>query len=64
MLDDFRTESRTFIATMMRPESDAAIREWILDDMSAAPADVALKDYFFRMMRPPALTPPVPFSFT
>lgn len=43
LLDDFRTESRSFIATMMRPEGDAAIREWILDDMSAAPADVALE---------------------
>lgn len=43
LLDDFRKESRTFIATMMRPEGDAAIREWILDDMSAAPADVALE---------------------
>lgn len=43
MLDDFRKESRAFVATMMRPDSDPAIREWILDDMSAAPADVALE---------------------
>lgn len=43
MLDDFRKESRTFVATMMREGGDPAIREWILDDMSSAPADVALE---------------------
>ncbi len=43
LLDDFKNESRNFVATMMRSDSDPAIREWILDDMSSAPADVALE---------------------
>lgn len=43
LLDDFPKESRNFVATMIRPDSDPAIREWILDDMSTAPADVALE---------------------
>lgn len=42
LVDNFRKESRAFVASMMRPDTDPLIREWILDDMSSAPADVAL----------------------
>ncbi len=39
---DFRTGSREFIASMLSPNTDAQLREWILADVSAAPPAVAL----------------------
>jgi pimeloyl-ACP methyl ester carboxylesterase len=42
LIDDFRTESRAFVADMLLPSTDPQIREWILADMSAAPPFVAL----------------------
>jgi pimeloyl-ACP methyl ester carboxylesterase len=42
MVDDFRGESRAFVASMFRPGSDPAIRRWVLDDISSAPPYVAL----------------------
>ncbi|MGE4560727.1 MAG: alpha/beta fold hydrolase [Desulfobulbus sp.] len=42
MIDDFRGESRAFVATMFRPDADPAVRQWVLDDMSSAPPAIAL----------------------
>jgi pimeloyl-ACP methyl ester carboxylesterase len=39
---DFKTGSRQFVAEMILPQTDPHLREWILADMSAAPAAVAL----------------------
>lgn len=39
---DFQTGCRQFVEAMISPRTDAALREWILADMSAAPPDVAL----------------------
>ena len=37
MKKDFRYGSRSFVADMMLPYMDPALREWILADMAAAP---------------------------
>lgn len=42
LIDDFKSESRAFVAGMLLPSTDAQIREWILADVSAAPPFVAL----------------------
>jgi pimeloyl-ACP methyl ester carboxylesterase len=42
MVDDFRRESRKFVADMVRPSTDPQLREWILADISSAPPYVAL----------------------
>jgi pimeloyl-ACP methyl ester carboxylesterase len=39
---DFRTGSRQFAAEMISPQTDSRLREWILSDISAAPATIAL----------------------
>jgi pimeloyl-ACP methyl ester carboxylesterase len=39
---DFRTGSRKFVEEMIYPQTDPALREWILSDVSAAPPAVAL----------------------
>lgn len=39
---DFQTGARGFVGQMLYPQTDAALREWILADMSAAPPTVAL----------------------
>ena len=39
---DFRTGSRQFVGEMILPATDAALREWILADVAAAPPAVAL----------------------
>lgn len=39
---DFQTGSREFVKTMILPNTDPLLREWILADMSAAPPAVAL----------------------
>jgi len=39
---DFRAASRGFVESMFRPDSDPLVREWILQDMPAAPAHVAV----------------------
>lgn len=39
---DFVSGSRAFVSEMIYPKTDAALREWILDDMSSAPPAVAL----------------------
>jgi pimeloyl-ACP methyl ester carboxylesterase len=39
---DFRTGSRQFVAGMLSPRTDPKLREWIIEDMSAAPPDVAM----------------------
>ena len=39
---DFRAGSRQFIETMILPQTDPQLREWILSDVSAAPPSVAL----------------------
>jgi pimeloyl-ACP methyl ester carboxylesterase len=43
MIDDFFGESRTFVSAMFAPGSDSAVRQWVLDDISAAPPAVALE---------------------
>jgi pimeloyl-ACP methyl ester carboxylesterase len=48
---DFPKGCRDFVASMFRPETDPALREWILADMAAAPPAVALsamRDLFTR----------------
>ena len=40
--EDFRHGVREFVGRMMRPDTDAGLREWILSDMAAAPPGVAL----------------------
>jgi len=42
MVDDFRGESRNFVAGMLLPGTDQQIREWVLADISSAPPFVAL----------------------
>lgn len=42
MVDDFRAGSRAFVASMLHADSDPAVRQWVLDDMSSAPPSVAL----------------------
>jgi pimeloyl-ACP methyl ester carboxylesterase len=39
---DFVSGSRAFVSEMIFPETDPALREWILGDMSSAPPAVAL----------------------
>lgn len=39
---DFQAGAREFVGQMLYPPTDAALREWILADMSAAPPAVAL----------------------
>ena len=39
---DFRAGSRQFVESMLLPDTDPELREWILADMSAAPPHVAL----------------------
>ena len=39
---DFPAAARQFAATMIRPDTDAELVEWIKADMAAAPADVAV----------------------
>jgi pimeloyl-ACP methyl ester carboxylesterase len=39
---DFQTACREFAASMIRPETDADLAEWIQADMAAAPARVAV----------------------
>lgn len=39
---DFRTGSRQFVAGMLSPRTDPKLREWIIEDMSVAPPDVAM----------------------
>lgn len=39
---DFPAACRQFAASMIRPDADAALAEWIRADMAAAPKDVAL----------------------
>jgi pimeloyl-ACP methyl ester carboxylesterase len=39
---NFRTGSRQFVGQMISPRTDPRLREWILSDMSAASAAVAL----------------------
>ncbi|OPZ59949.1 MAG: Arylesterase [Deltaproteobacteria bacterium ADurb.Bin510] len=39
---DFPKGCREFVGAMLRSEGDAAVRAWILDDMSSAPKAVAL----------------------
>jgi pimeloyl-ACP methyl ester carboxylesterase len=39
---NFQNESRRFIGEMIRPGTDARLREWILADIAAAPPAVAL----------------------
>jgi pimeloyl-ACP methyl ester carboxylesterase len=39
---DFQTESRQFVGSMISPQTDSQLREWILSDMSAAPPAIAL----------------------
>lgn len=43
MIDNFRRESRAFAEPMFRPAGDAAVRQWVLDDISSAPPSIALK---------------------
>jgi pimeloyl-ACP methyl ester carboxylesterase len=40
--ENFRQGSRQFVSEMISAETDPALREWILSDMSAAPPGVAL----------------------
>lgn len=40
--EDFKKGCRGFVEDMFRPDTDPEIREWILTDMPAAPAHVAL----------------------
>ncbi len=40
--EDFGAGSRQFVRDMFRPETDRALREWIMADMAAAPPAVAL----------------------
>jgi len=40
--EDFKTGSRQFVESMMLPQMDAELRNWILSDMASAPPDVAL----------------------
>lgn len=42
LVKDFRAGVRQFVGKMMSPDTDPALREWILSDMSAAPPAVAL----------------------
>ena len=39
---DFQAGSRQFVVSMISPQTDPQLREWILSDMSAAPRSVAL----------------------
>lgn len=39
---DFRQGTRAFVAPMLLPDADPALRDWILADMSSAPPSVAL----------------------
>ncbi len=43
MLDNFRGESRAFVATMFHQNADPAVRQWVLDDISSAPPAIALE---------------------
>ncbi|MGD9950883.1 MAG: alpha/beta fold hydrolase [Desulfobulbus sp.] len=43
MIDNFRGESRAFVETMFRPDTDPAVRQWVLDDMSSAPPSIAFE---------------------
>lgn len=40
--DDFAAATRAFVRRFSHPDADPALVAWIADDMSAAPADVAL----------------------
>lgn len=40
--EDFRAGSRAFVGQMLSTNTDPALREWILSDMSAAPPAVAM----------------------
>lgn len=50
---DFVTGCRQFVGTMIRPDSDKDLTEWIMTDMSSAPPSVALSamnDMFIRYL--------------
>jgi pimeloyl-ACP methyl ester carboxylesterase len=54
MLDNFPEESREFVSTMFRPDTNSEIKEWVLDDMSAAPPAIAMQameGYLFEYVR-------------
>jgi hypothetical protein len=65
----FRTGSRQFIGEMISADTDPRLREWILEDIAAAPPAVALSamnemmsqyitgeaDHFLMMDRPEEL---------
>ena len=40
--NDFQSGTRQFVQSMLSPNSDTRIKEWILSDMAAAPASIAL----------------------
>ena len=40
--EDFPGACREFVKTMLYPETDAVLQEWILNDMAAAPPEVAM----------------------
>ena len=40
--DDFKKGTRVFVEQMLVPETDSVLREWIIEDMSAAPPISAL----------------------
>nr|WP_321467325.1 alpha/beta hydrolase [uncultured Desulfobulbus sp.] len=54
MIDHFRRESRNFVQTMFRPNTNVAVRQWVLDDISSAPPSIALEAleaYLFEYVR-------------
>lgn len=42
MKQDFKSGSRAFVASMLRPDGDAELQEWIKSDMSSADSRVAM----------------------
>ena len=42
MQNDFQSGARQFVEGMFAPDADVESRDWIITDMSSAPADVAL----------------------
>lgn len=56
---DFATGCRQFVGTMIRPDSDRRLMEWVIKDMSSAPPAVALSamnDMFLRYLTGEAAT--------
>jgi pimeloyl-ACP methyl ester carboxylesterase len=43
--EDFTNQIRSSVREMLIPQTDPALAAWILDDMSAAPAEVAISAY-------------------